>query len=108
MPLEDFAPVALTHQISVGSEPILIRINVKGDSVSLVCGNGDGVSFCGSTGSSDLTTTNFFDAKSGVPVTLPHSVFADWDGEYLTLQATEMSQLGENSLEMRIGLQYYS
>ena len=38
---------------------------------------------------------------------IPHSVFADWDGEYLTLQATDNAEAGEHRLEMKIGLQRY-
>ena len=106
MPFKNFAPEALPLQIKVGSDPIKVGpIDLTGDAVSLVCGNGDGVSFCGSDGSSDSTVISFFDASTGEGSDL--LPFVDWDGEYFTFHATDISQVGEHSLGMRIGLLKY-
>ena len=40
-------------------EPESVPVSLKGDSTSFVCGNGDGISYCGSTG--DTTNVYFTD-----------------------------------------------
>ena len=56
MPETSYEPEKLHFDISkdleAAHEPESIFVSLKGDSVSLMCGNGDGESFCGSTGNS--------------------------------------------------------
>ena len=107
MPLLDLGDEVQHAQVQVGSEPFRVGpIKLTGDAVSFVCGNGDGFSFCGSDGSPASTAISFIDASTGAPAAaLPP--FVAWDGEYFTLHATDISQVGVYSFEMRIGLVSY-
>ena len=62
-------------------EPESIKVSLKGDTVSCVCGNGDGESYCGSTGES---TSVYFSDEQGDTITMPYYMF-DWDGTNLVV-----------------------
>ena len=53
MPNGIYHPAITSFELVAGlDEPIKIAINLTGDTISWVCGNSDGYSFCGSDGSS--------------------------------------------------------
>lgn len=58
MPLTvDQTPTPLQHNIVAGDPAVKVNVPLQYDTISWNCGNADGTSFCGSTGSSGVDVT---------------------------------------------------
>lgn len=57
-----------------------MQINLQGDTISTVCGNGDGISYCGSDGTGARISFLYTDQQD--EIFMPYSLF-NWDGQNL-------------------------
>ena len=91
MPYTSYEPEKLNFLITKdqaeAQDAESVFVSLKGDTVSWVCGNGDGESFCGSTGAS---TEVYFTDEQGAAITMPHHMF-DWDGTNLVVEHDQVA-----------------
>ena len=66
-------PTKTILEATVKGPPDNMRLDYSYDSVSLNCGEGDGLTYCGAR------QTTFVDNATGLPVEMPHSFLSESD-----------------------------
>lgn len=81
--LTDYTPSQFSFTILVDQPPVYEYIPILGDTISYVCGNLDGTSWCGSDGNSPLIS--FYDPTTGKRVPQPYKELFYWNGKELVI-----------------------
>ena len=91
IPANFLVPLVRNYVIQAKSDPVNVKVPMLYDTVSWVCGNLDGMSFCGTNGPEGIIFS-FKDAQ-GLSISMPSDIF-DFVGNELILHAPDNSLLG--------------